>query len=205
MKLAIHFVSGVLLHLFLLSLPSPEPCPYKIANLPFSLPPPRITTPPARRRSKPNLTLTLNPLLLGSIDAFSRVHRRLCRRPPLSLALVLTAVEKEICLRECPTRPSPYRILLIGTARTGMISLPSSSVPKHPYPTTLPLLRQAAYARERLGEEHERAESERDGRILDETWGVTASGRAYGRGGEYRSCGLRHERAVRPRITLLTL
>jgi hypothetical protein len=91
------------------------------------------------------------------------------------------------------------------TARTSMISPSSSSVPKHPYPTTLPLLRQAAYARERLGEEHERAESERDGRILDETWGVTASGRAYGRGGEYRSCGLRHERAVRPRITLLTL
>jgi hypothetical protein len=40
------------------------------------------------------------------------------------------------------------------------------------------------------------------GRILDETWGVTASGRAYGGGRGYGNCGLCYERAVQPRITL---
>jgi hypothetical protein len=40
------------------------------------------------------------------------------------------------------------------------------------------------------------------GRILDETWGVTASGRAYGGGGVYGNCGLCYERAIQPWIKL---
>jgi hypothetical protein len=42
--------------------------------------------------------------------------------------------------------------------------------------------------------------SERGG--VDETWGVTASGRTYGGGGGYGNCGLCYERAVQSRITL---